>query len=275
MPDPSRALPRPFLGLSPVGGGWETYLEAGTVTPSDTHHHTIGVLLDAYLLTGNPRALDQAVRLERWIVSTADYYDPEWPWPYGGSERVLGWLLVSLADYGQLALAAGLDSEFTWAALRAQEHLETAARVGFNELGLPNIAAPPDGRHLKVWHNLPWQGAIVAFGMLRCREVFGTPGMGAEAEKWLQYIENHGWDGLTTVYDSIPHNLSDQGVLPKGAGIPGIGLWAAPPFILSEKNSSPLLLFIKGKAESIKVYGQPMLSPNGGHLGIFGPIIEG
>lgn len=271
-PDPARALPRALLELPAGGGGTVSYEEIGAVTPMDTHHQTVGVLADAWLLTRNPRALDQLVRELVWSYETQDYYDPEWAWPYGGIERVPGWLLVGLADGAEVCRDAGLPPLVARFAAQARDHVALLEELGFNELGLPNIVAPKDPRHIDVPHNLPWQGAIVAFGLLRVDAELGTPGARNLAERWLDYLQTRGWDGDQVVFDAVPHALEDQDVAPSRAGIPGVGFWLAPPLILAGRTDSLLLAMLVGRAKSIRYQGAPIFSRDG-FVSLFGPLI--
>lgn len=273
QPDPLRAFPRTMLGLAPAGGKPVTYPTLGTVLPGDTHHWTVGVLADAFLLTGDPRALDQLTRAMSWALATQDYYRVDWPYPYGGAERVPGWLLVSFADAAEAFDAAGYASLVEWCQDHASAHVENLERLGFNELGLPNIVTAPDpGRHLSVPFNAPWQGATVAHGLLRVDQVLGVPGARELAQRWLDYLERDGWNGINTAWDSIPHEPADQAVARRAAGVPGIGMWLAPPLILGGRSESPLLAFIVGKAKATKSSGQVLFSP-GGSLSLFAPIL--
>lgn len=272
-PDPVRALPRALTGHPHIGGEWTRDPLAGTITPMDTHHQTVGVLRDAYLLTGNPRALDQIVREITWALASQDYYRTDWPWPYGGIERVPGWLLVSLADAAECFKRAGLQSLVETMALHAEAHVRLLETIGFNEEGLPRIISAADGRHLEVPHNLPWQGSIVAFGLYRVHKVLGVPGARELGDRYLDYVENHGWDGKGVVYDSIPHYPEDD-VGPRSAGVPGIGMWPAASLIEAGRRESPLLRYLVERSQEVKVSGQPLLS---GHtdagLSWFGPLV--
>lgn len=272
QPDELRALPRIMVGQAAPWVKHVTYPDIGSVTPGDTHHWTVGELCDAFLLTGDPRAFDQVVRAMTYMLATQDYWRVDWHWPYGGAERVPGWLLCSLADAGEVFDAAGYRGLYEWTRDQAQAHVELLTKLGLNELGLPNVVAAPDaGRHLPCPWNAPWQGAIVAFGLLRVDQVFGVPGAAPLAQRWLDYLEQRGWDGVGVVFDSVPHNPEDQAVAPRAAGVPGIGMWLAPPLILGGRMESPLLAFLIERAKGSKYYGQVLFSP-GGSLSLFAPL---
>jgi hypothetical protein len=272
QPEAQRAFPRVLLGQSAVGGKATPYPGIGTVLPGDTHHWTVGLLADAFLLTGDPRAFDQLTRAMSWALATQDYYRVDWPYPYGGSERVPGWLLVSLADAGEAFDAAGYASLVEWCRLHATAHVERLETIGFNESGLPNIVSAPDpGRHLSVPWNSPWQGAIVGFGLQRVHEVLGVPGAHELGLRWVDYVETRGWNGMNVVYDSIPHHPEHQHVAPRVAGVPGLGLWSAPALILAGRVDSPLVQFLIARSTATKVSGQPLFSPSHG-LSYFAPL---
>lgn len=280
--DAARALPRVLIGQKPGGGEWLQYetLPGDTVTPMDAHHFTVGVLADAWLLTHNPRALDQLIRALSWSLATQPQYDistgdDSWLGVYGGIERVPGWLLCGLADGVEVTKDAGIGLLVERWTISASEHVDVLTKAGFNDLGLPNIVAPADaGRHIAVPFNAPWQGATVVFGLSRVADVIQVPNARRLAVSWATYLEDCGWDHDTHVFDAIPHNPEDQGVSPSIAGLPGIGLWPAPALIAAGRteDDSPLLHMICEVARKTKYSGVTLFSPDG-WVGYFGPLI--
>jgi len=259
----ARALPSWYTTGQVFKGFEYNHPDFGAITPFDTHHMTISVLADDYMFTGNPRALDQIVRILVVALSTENYYNPNYHWPYGGTTRVPGWLLYSLADALPVFERAGDSGMFNWTMGHIRAHLNLLEKLGFSENG-PNIINPPDpGRHLPVPFHMPWHDAIVCFAATRLAGL-GVPGARKVADDWFNHIDARGWDIPDGCgYDSIAHYLDADGSPehpPKGGTCNGIGLWMVAPYILRNDTLKPFADNAIHALKTLNSEGKPVWS---------------
>lgn len=219
--------------------GWVHYDDVGLVTPMDTHHMENTLLWTIYLHTKNPRALDQIIRLMLWSLSTQDYYQLNASWPYGGIPRVPGWLNIALlraAMGANLAGIASLEQKFLDTLMN---HINLQASLAWTTENRSPFYSGPDGRHLPVPCNLPWQDALWGFSLWMAWKVKKIGKARDLATRINDYLEVDGWnhDSENPIfYDSIPHNKSDFQVPPRTVDTKSLGVWFAPSFVLDDRS---------------------------------------
>lgn len=203
-----------FLGVE----HWETHCLC---------HFAVLRLVTAFELTGNPRALDQLVRLIFHTAGVDAYLRPGKL--LQTAPRMAGWWLFALAktmrvlkEVPSLAKFIG-PRVFTMAAKVVKE---------LNDAWKPGVWSPWEttngaGGHTTEPHDIGFMQTVLALGAQACAR-YGVPGAFALSEKVVRWLDLYAWDRenhaeVVVYYDVL---RAGGGTLPSNGG-DGVRFWLA------------------------------------------------
>lgn len=205
-------------------------------------HFTVDRLASAWELTGNPRALDQLVRLvvhalrsDYYLELEADRYGKvSVNGFYSYSPRMIGWPLKAIArTLGVLRRAAKIDpvggmklAATLGPRLKAFAEVHVANVLSRWPVGVWSPFANKDstGGHTKEEHDVVFMQAVLAMGARECAK-FGVIGASELHARSVEWIDRYGWDrdgaSVMFFYDALK---AGGGTSLRSPGN-GVGLW--------------------------------------------------
>ena len=241
--DPSRGgWPACFSEFGSRKWGTPHYEGIGTADAGDGGHFTIRTLVDIYELWRLPRALDQAIRCLFSAMHQWPYYQDVWEdRPYSGSPRIAGWLMLALADGLRATRISGHGLLYDQIFRMAHDHINQQERIVNANPYAPLISAPDERRHIGVPFVCCWQMQVWAFALYELYKEVPHKRILKLAEHINKLMEDHGWDGQGTWYDSIPADPNDKETSPRPVGADSLGHWFAPAHISIDRDNSESL----------------------------------
>lgn len=240
-----RGFPSGLTGIARVeskGAGANAFLGLPYWAAHCPCHFTVDRLATAWELTGNPRALDQLIRLMVHALRTEYYLELEADQFgrvgvngfYASAPRMIGWPLVAIArTLGVLRRAAKIDEGGAKLAALLGPQLKAFGEAHIANvlkrwgLGIWSPFATTDGTggHTTEKHDVVFMECVLAMGARRCAE-FGLFGAAELAHRCVEWIDSYGWarsnpNAVMLWYDALE---AGGGTSPRSPWN-GVGLW--------------------------------------------------
>lgn len=205
-------------------------------------HFTVDRLATAWELTGNPRALDQLIRLMVHALRTEYYLELEADRYgkvgvngfYSYSPRMIGWPLKAIARTLEvLRRAAKIDpiggtklAAMLGPRLKAFAEVHVANVLSRWPVGVWSPFANTDstGGHTTEEHDVVFMECVLAMGARECAK-FGVIGARELNSRCVEWLDRYAWDragpSVMIWYDALK---SGGGTSPRSPGN-GVGLW--------------------------------------------------